>query len=92
MHRKTWITTALVAAGLLAFVLFRLFSARRQPAAAGGAAYARTSAQPASLFGTGGAAVRPAIRAPAWFDEKRFIEQGRQALPVGGIDHRRDVS
>ncbi len=63
--------------GLLAFVLFRLFSARRQPAAAGGAAYARASAQPASLFGTGGAAVRPAIRAPAWFDEKRFIEQGR---------------
>jgi predicted lipid-binding transport protein (Tim44 family) len=61
--------------GLLAFVLFRLFARRSQPAMAGGAVHAReTSAAP--IFGSSTA--RPAIKAPAWFDERRFIEQGRE--------------
>ena len=62
--------------GLLAFVLFRLFAARRQPAMAGGAPYQRESAQSGNVFGSA-AAARPLIKAPAWFDEQRFVEQGR---------------
>ncbi|MBF7728912.1 Tim44 domain-containing protein [Pseudomonas sp. N040] len=63
--------------GLLAFLLFRLFAARRQPAMAGGAPYSRDNAQAGNLFGSGTAA-RPALKAPAWFDQARFIEQGRE--------------
>jgi predicted lipid-binding transport protein (Tim44 family) len=61
--------------GLLAFVLFRLFARRSQPALAAGTAQARENAA-APIFA--GSAARPAIKAPAWFDEKRFIEQGRE--------------
>lgn len=65
--------------GLIAFVLFKLFAARRQaqPAMAGGTPYQRENSQAGNLFGTG-AALQPQIKAPAWFDEKRFIEQGRE--------------
>lgn len=66
--------------GLLAFVIFKLFAARRQaqgqPAMAGG--MQRQMPQQAPIFGgasTAGAAAT--INAPAWFDEQRFIEAGR---------------
>ena len=63
--------------GLIAFVLFRLFAARRQPAVAGGAPMQRESAAAGNVVGSG-ASARPQIKAPAWFDEAKFIEQGRQ--------------
>ncbi len=63
--------------GLLAFVLFKIFAARRPAmAGAGAGGQMRTSAQP-GLFGSSSAA-QPAIQTPAWFDQKRFIEQGRE--------------
>jgi predicted lipid-binding transport protein (Tim44 family) len=64
--------------GLIAFVLFRLFAARRQPAVAGGAPMQREAAASGNLFGSAGGSARPQIKAPAWFDEAKFIEQGRQ--------------
>ena len=65
--------------GLIAFVIFKLIAARRrqaQPAMAGGVPYARESAAP--LFGSTGS--RPAAQQnlPAWFDQQRFVEQGRE--------------
>ena len=65
--------------GLIAFVIFKLIAARRrqaQPAMAGGVPYARESAAP--LFGSTGS--RPAVQQnlPAWFDQQRFVEQGRE--------------
>lgn len=63
--------------GLIAFVLFRLFAARRQPAMAGGAPMQRETAASGNVFGSGGSAI-PRIQAPAWFDAAKFIEQGRQ--------------
>jgi predicted lipid-binding transport protein (Tim44 family) len=63
--------------GLLAFVLFRLFAARRQPAMAGTAPMQRDNPMSGNVFGSS-ASARPAIKAPAWFDADRFIEQGRQ--------------
>lgn len=64
--------------GLIAFVIFKLIAARRrqaQPAMAGGAPYERTSSA-APVFA--GAAASAPIRAPSWFNEARFIEQGRE--------------
>jgi predicted lipid-binding transport protein (Tim44 family) len=63
--------------GLIAFVLFRLFAARRQPAMAGTAAMSREAATSGNLFGSAASAL-PRIQAPAWFDADKFIEQGRQ--------------
>ncbi|AYC34932.1 hypothetical protein D3880_22290 [Pseudomonas cavernae] len=74
--------------GLLAFLAFRLFSAWRkrqahgQPAAAGHAPFQRqmpdqVAPQP-SIFGGSSAAAAPRINAPAWFNEQRFLEQGRE--------------
>ncbi|UVE17774.1 TIM44-like domain-containing protein [Pseudomonas sp. LS44] len=70
--------------GLLAFLAFRLFSAWRkrqahgQPAAAGHAPFQREMpAQQTPIFG-GSAAPAPVINAPAWFNEPRFLEAGRE--------------
>lgn len=69
--------------GLIAFLIFRFIAARkalqhRQPAGAG-APFQRELPQAQSIFGgSSGAAPRPALNAPAWFDEKRFIEAGRE--------------
>lgn len=64
--------------GLLAFVIFKLFAARRQaqaqPAVAGGM-QRQMPQQP--IFGSS-AAASPAINAPAWFDEQRFLAAGRE--------------
>ena len=67
--------------GLIAFVIFKLFAARRQaqgqPAMAGG--MQRQMPQQAPIFGGASASTSAAaaINAPAWFDEQRFIEAGR---------------
>lgn len=66
--------------GLVAFVIFRLIASRRQahgqPAMPGGM-QRQMPQQP--IFGAGGgAAARPVIKAPAWFDEQRFIAAGRE--------------
>lgn len=65
--------------GLIAFVIFKLFAARRQqqgrPAVAGGM-QREMPQQQAPIFGSA-APARPAVKAPAWFDEPRFIEAGR---------------
>lgn len=65
--------------GLVAFVIFRLIASRRQaqgqPAMPGG--MQRQMPQQA-IFGGSGAAARPVIKAPAWFDEQRFIAAGRE--------------
>ncbi|UUY09542.1 TIM44-like domain-containing protein [Pseudomonas sp. J452] len=66
--------------GLIAFVIFRLIASRRraqgQPAMAGGM---QRQMPEASIFGGSSAAVaRPVIKAPAWFDEQRFIAAGRE--------------
>lgn len=67
--------------GLIAFVIFKLFAARRQaqgqPAVAGG--MQRQMPQQAPIFGGASASTSAAatINAPAWFDEQRFIEAGR---------------
>ena len=66
--------------GLLAFVIFKLIASRRrqaQPAMAGGAPYARESAPAAPIFG-GASVARAPLQAPAWFNQERFIEQGRE--------------
>jgi predicted lipid-binding transport protein (Tim44 family) len=67
--------------GLIAFVIFKLFAARRQqqgrPAMAGGM-QREMSQQPAPIFGSAAASAAPVIiNAPAWFDEQRFVEAGR---------------
>lgn len=59
--------------GLIGFVLFRLFAARRQPAMAGAAPMQRENLNPAST-----SSARAPIKGPAWFDAASFIEQGRQ--------------
>lgn len=65
--------------GLIAFVIFKLFAARRQaqgqPAMAGGM-QRQMPQQP--IFGGAAATSRPAINAPAWFDEQRFLAAGRE--------------
>lgn len=65
--------------GLIAFVIFKLFAARRQaqgqPAMAGG--MQRQMPQQAPIFGGASTSAAAAINAPAWFDEQRFIEAGR---------------
>ncbi|MEO4049174.1 Tim44 domain-containing protein [Pseudomonas sp. CAU 1711] len=65
--------------GLIAFVIFRLLAARRQaqgqPAMAGGM-QRQMPQQP--IFGGAAQAARPAINAPAWFDEQRFLAAGRE--------------
>jgi len=66
--------------GLIAFVIFKLIAARRrqaQPAMAGGAPYARESAPAAPVFG-GASVARAPLQTPAWFNQERFIEQGRE--------------
>ena len=66
--------------GLLAFVIFKLLAARRQaqgqPAVAGG--MQRQMPQQPIFGSSGGAAPRPALNAPAWFDEQRFLAAGRE--------------
>ena len=70
--------------GLIAFVLFRLFAARRQPmqpTAANGAPMQREmpgQAAPGSIFGSGAAPIKPVINAPAWFNEQSFVAAGRE--------------
>lgn len=65
--------------GLIAFVIFKLFAARRQaqgqPAMAGG--MQRQMPQQAPIFGSASKSAAATINAPAWFDEQRFIEAGR---------------
>ena len=65
--------------GLIAFVIFKLFAARRQaqgqPAMAGG--MQRQMPQQAPIFGGTSTSAAATINAPAWFDEQRFIEAGR---------------
>ncbi|WP_263146382.1 TIM44-like domain-containing protein [Pseudomonas sp. RIT-PI-AD] len=69
--------------GVLAFLLFRFLAARKrqqqgQPAMAGPLQRQMPDIQP-PVFGSGAApASRPAIVAPAWFDEQRFVEAGRE--------------
>lgn len=70
--------------GLIAFVIFRFIASRRQaqgnPAAAGAGGMQRQMPQQTPIFGSSGGAAtaRPAINAPAWFDEQRFIAAGRE--------------
>jgi predicted lipid-binding transport protein (Tim44 family) len=69
--------------GLIAFVIFRLLAARRQRQAHGqpagaGAPFQRQMPQSQPIFGGSAAAPRPAFNAPAWFDEQRFINAGRE--------------
>ncbi|MEX6500681.1 Tim44 domain-containing protein [Pseudomonas zhanjiangensis] len=68
--------------GLIAFLLFRFLAARRQaaqPAPAGGAPYQREMPASASpIFGSGSAAIKPVINAPAWFNEQSFVAAGRE--------------
>ena len=65
--------------GLIAFVIFKLFAARRQaqgqPAMAGG--MQRQMPQQAPIFGSASTSAAATINAPTWFDEQRFIEAGR---------------
>jgi predicted lipid-binding transport protein (Tim44 family) len=71
---------------LIAFVIFRFIAARRhrqQPAAAGHGHLREQVQAPAAernIFGGSIApsASAPVINAPAWFDEKRFVEAARQ--------------
>lgn len=72
---------------LVAFVIFRFISSRRrkqqpQVAMAGHPAYQREvqpDAAPASPFGgASGSAARPAIQAPAWFNEQNFLGAARE--------------
>ncbi|MDH4610535.1 Tim44 domain-containing protein [Pseudomonas sp. BN102] len=72
--------------GLIAFLIFRFLAARKraqhqgQPAVAGHAPFQREMPQQqAPIFGSAApAAVQPAINAPSWFNEQRFIEAGRE--------------
>jgi predicted lipid-binding transport protein (Tim44 family) len=67
--------------GLIAFVIFKLFAARRQqqghPVMAGGM-QREMPQQQAPIFGSSAPSAAPVtINAPAWFDEQRFVEAGR---------------
>ena len=79
--------------GLIAFVLFKLIAARRRKAqaamphgyatAGGPAPMARDMQQPVAGSNSFGqrldaASSAPAINAPAWFNEQRFVEQARE--------------
>ncbi|MDH4558823.1 hypothetical protein E8F11_27245 [Pseudomonas sp. BN417] len=72
--------------GLIAFLIFRFLAARKraqqqgQPAVAGHAPFQREMPQQqAPIFsGAAPAAVQPALNAPSWFNEQRFIEAGRE--------------
>ncbi|UTW05862.1 Tim44 domain-containing protein [Pseudomonas benzenivorans] len=68
--------------GLIAFLLFRFLASRRksQPAMAGGAPYQREVPAAANpVFGSSaGAAIKPVINAPAWFNEQSFVSAGRE--------------
>ncbi len=71
--------------GLIAFLAFRFIASRRkqqaQPATAGGVPYQRdVSPQPSNIFGGSSAptALKPVIKAPAWFNESSFIQAGRE--------------
>lgn len=68
--------------GLLAFVIFKLFAARRQAQAQGQPAMAggmqRQMPQQPIFGGSAAAEPRPAFSAPAWFDEQRFLAAGRE--------------
>ena len=72
--------------GLIAFLIFRFLAARKraqhqgQPAVAGHAPFQREMPQQqAPIFSSSApAAVQPAINAPSWFNEQRFIEAGRE--------------
>ncbi|MBX9755219.1 MAG: hypothetical protein K2X80_10725 [Pseudomonadaceae bacterium] len=71
--------------GLIAFLAFRFIASRRkqqaQPAAAGGVPYQRDiTPQPNTIFGGSSApsALKPVIKAPAWFNESSFIQAGRE--------------
>jgi len=62
---------------LIAFLVYRLIAARRRPAVAGHAPQQREmSAQPRPVATTGQR--RAPIKAPAWFDEQRFLAAARQ--------------
>lgn len=68
--------------GVIAFLLFRFLAARRrqqqgQPMPAGPMHRQMPEVQP-PVFGAGAPAARPAFAAPAWFDEQRFLDAGRQ--------------
>lgn len=68
--------------GLLAFVIFKLFAARRQqqgrPAVAAGM-QREMPQQQAPIFGGSAAPSAPVTHnAPAWFDEQRFLDAGRE--------------
>lgn len=68
--------------GLIAFLLFRFLAARRQqqqPAMAGHAPQHRDMPQQ-PIFGSAApaTAARPVINAPAWFNEQRFLDAGRE--------------
>ena len=65
--------------GLIAFVIFKLLASRRrqmpQAATAGGPAMQREVHNAnQSIFGGSSAAARPVIQAPAWFNEKSFLQ------------------
>ncbi|MBC9248704.1 hypothetical protein A9179_00300 [Pseudomonas alcaligenes] len=69
--------------GLIAFVIFRFIAARKaqqhgQPAAAGAPFQREMPQGQAPIFGSAGAAPRPAFNAPSWFNEQRFVEAGRE--------------
>jgi predicted lipid-binding transport protein (Tim44 family) len=71
--------------GLIAFLAFRFIASRRkqhaQPATAGGVPYQReVTPQQNSVFGGSAApsALKPVIKAPAWFNETSFINAGRE--------------
>ncbi len=68
--------------GLLAFVIFKLFAARRQqqgrPAVAAGM-QREMPQQQAPIFGSSAAPSASVTQnAPAWFDEQRFLAAGRE--------------
>lgn len=67
--------------GLIAFLLFRLFSARRrlqpQPSPVGAAFRQERTSAAEPLFGSTGETVAAPIDAPAWFDERRFLDAAR---------------
>ena len=75
--------------GLIAFVIFKLLASRRrqmpQAATAGGPAMHREVHNAnQSIFGGSSAAARPVIQAPAWFNEKSFL-QAAEGRPVADV-------
>ena len=69
--------------GVLGFIAFRIFAARRAPPAIAGAAErgapGTIADTPAGQFTSGDVSLmpRPPISAPAWFDEDRFVATAR---------------